>query len=108
MSEHEHDENENELELEHDHDHDDESSIEEAIEIETETQLRLEIRRQNIDLLKIAVDFAGYGGQHPPLKPHELQNAVKAVWDAYGEFEAFIDPFQNDEDEDEDGEDDDE
>ena len=42
-----------------------------------------------------------------PLKPGDLKNALKSIWDIYSEFYAWIDPEESeDDDEDEDDEDD--
>ena len=58
------------------------------------------MRRQNLDLLKIAAEVAGFSGQHPPLKPGDLKNAIKRIWDLYSEFYSWIDPEESEEDED--------
>lgn len=99
MPDHDHD---------HDHEHDEEinEAIEEALELDTQSQIFLEMRRQNLDLLKIAVEVAGFGGQHPPIKHGDLKNAVRSIWDIYSEFYAWVDPEETegdegDEDEDE-------
>ena len=105
-------ENENESELEdhtgHEHDHGSESeseveeALEEALELDTQSQIFLEMRRQNLDLLKIAAEVAGYAGEHGPLKTGDLKHAMKSIWDIYSEFYAWIDPEESDDDEDED------
>ena len=65
-------------------------------------------RRQNLDLLKIATEVAGYSGPHGPLKPGDLKDAMRTIWDVYSEFYAWIDPEESEgDDEDEDDEDDD-
>src|SRR5436309_15724697 len=98
MNEHEYD-NEDEQE-DHDHDHEVEDALEEALELDTQSQIFLEMRRQNLDLLKIAAEVAGYSGQHAPLKPGDLKQAMKGIWDIYSEFYAWIDPEESDDDED--------
>ena len=59
----------------HDHDHDHEGeetlaeeALEEALELDTQSQIFLEMRRQNLDLLRLATEVAGYSGSHGPLK----------------------------------------
>src|SRR3954454_17124458 len=105
MSEHDF---ENEHEHLHAHDHGDEGedeveeALEEALELDTQSQIFLEMRRQNLDLLKIAAEVAGFAGNHPPLKPGDLKNAMKGIWDIYSEFYAWIDPEESDEDEEDD------
>ncbi len=91
---------------EHDHDHDEEigEALEEALELDTQSQIFLEMRRQNLDLLKIAAEVAGFGGQHGPVKPNDLKTALRTIWDVYSEFYAWVDPEEtegDDEDEDE-------
>jgi hypothetical protein len=110
MSEHDYDD-ENEHDHVHNHMHRDEGedeveeALEEALELDTQSQIFLEMRRQNLDLLKIAAEVAGYSGSHPPLRPGDLKQALKGVWDIYSEFYAWIDPEETDED-DEDGDED--
>jgi len=97
---------ENDYETEHNHAHGDEGedeveeALEEALELDTQSQIFLEMRRQNLDLLKIAAEVAGYTGNHPPLKSGDLKNAMKGIWDIYSEFYAWIDPEESDEDDD--------
>ena len=83
-----------------DGDDDVEEALEEALELDTQSQIFLEMRRQNLDLLKIASEVAGYSGNHPPLKPGDLKQAMKGIWDIYSEFYAWIDPEESDEDDD--------
>lgn len=88
---------------EHDHGHDEaEDALEEALELDTQSQIFLEMRRQNVDLLRLAAELAGYSGNHPPLKPGDLKQAMKNVWEIYSEFYAWIDPEESDEDEEDD------
>jgi len=111
MDEHEY-EDEQEFEPEHQHlhshAHDEgeedevEEALEEALELDTQSQIFLEMRRQNLDLLKIAAEVAGYSGNHPPLKPGDLKHAMKGIWDVYSEFYAWIDPEESDEDDEDD------
>src|SRR4051812_848958 len=99
---------ENEYENEHNHAREDEGedeveeALEEALELDTQSQIFLEMRRQNLELLKIAAEVAGYTGNHPPLKSGDLKNAMKGIWDIYSEFYAWIDPEESDEDEEDD------
>jgi hypothetical protein len=103
MTEHDY---EDEDEHVHNHTHRDDSddeveeALEEALELDTQSQIFLEMRRQNLDLLKIAAEVAGYGGDHSPLKPGDLKQAMKGIWDIYSEFYAWIDPEESDEDDD--------
>ncbi|WP_406699813.1 hypothetical protein V5E97_13260 [Singulisphaera sp. Ch08] len=97
---------ENGHEEEHEgHEHEVEEALEEALELDTQTQIFLEMRRQNVDLLKIAAEVAGYTGAHAPLKPGDLKSAMKSIWDVYSELYVWIDPEESD-DEDDDEEDD--
>jgi hypothetical protein len=101
---------ENDFGHEHVHNNDDENeqeveeALEEALELDTQSQIFLEMRRQNLDLLKIAAEVVGYTGQHPPLRSGDLKNAMKSIWDVYSEFYAWIDPEESDDDDEEDDE----
>ena len=90
---------------EHEHEQDVEEAIEEALELDTQSQIFLEMRQQNLDLLKIASEVSGYSGQHPPLRPGDLKGAMKTIWEVYSEFYAWIDPEESDDDDDDDDED---
>ena len=102
MSENDFD-NESELGHDHGHDHDTENDVEEALEealeLDTQSQIFLEMRRQNLDLLKVAAEVAGFTGGHPALKPGDLKHAMKSIWEIYSEFYAWIDPEESDDDE---------
>src|SRR4051812_6502630 len=86
---------------EHEHEHEVEEALEEALELDTQSQIFLEMRRQNLDLLKVASEVAGFHGPHPAIKPGDLKNALKSIWEIYSEFYAWIDPEESDEDEEE-------
>ncbi len=58
--------------------HEVEEALEEALELDTQSQIFLEMRRQNLDLLKIATQVAGYTGQHGPLKPGDVKTRCAA------------------------------
>jgi len=77
-------------------------ALEEALELDTQSQIFLEMRRQNLDLLKIASEVAGYSGPHSPLKQGDVKNALKAMWDIYSELYAWVDPEESEDDDDED------
>jgi hypothetical protein len=94
MSEHEHDEEEEAIE----------ETLESAIELDTQSQIFLEMRQQNLDLLRVAVEMAGFSGQHPALKSNDVQAALRTVWDIYSEFYSWVDPEESEGDEDEDEE----
>jgi hypothetical protein len=101
--EHEHEHVHNETRRDNGEDEDDvEEALEEALELDTQSQIFLEMRRQNLDLLRIAAEVAGYTGNHPPLKPGDLKHALKGIWDIYSEFYAWIDPEESDEDDEDD------
>ena len=74
-------------------------SLEEALELDTQSQIFLEMRRQNLDLLRIATQVAGYTGQHGPLKPGDVKNALHNIWDIFSEFYSWIDPEEAEDDE---------
>ena len=81
------------------HEHEVEEALEEALELDTQSQIFLEMRRQNLDLLKIATQVAGYTGQNGPLKPGDLKNALRGIWDIFSEFYTWIDPEEAEDDE---------
>ena len=72
--------------------------LEQALELDTQSQIFLEMRNQNLELLKIAVGVAGLGGQHPPVKPNEMKSIIKNIWDLYSEFYTWIDPEESEDD----------
>lgn len=73
--------------------------LEQALELDTQSQIFLEMRRQNLDLLKLSIEVAGLSGQHPPVKPNEMKGMVKNIWDLYSEFYSWIDPEESESDE---------
>src|SRR3954465_13726770 len=99
-----HDEHDQDQEHEHDHDHNDdhshdhevEEALEEALELDTQSQIFLEMRRQNLDLLRIATEVAGYTGEHGPLKPGDVRNALRNIWEVFAEFYTWVDPEEAD------------
>jgi hypothetical protein len=105
---------------EHDHDHDNdqdhedahaqeaEEALEEALELDTQSQIFLEMRRQNLDLLRIATEVAGYTGEHGPLKPGDVRNALRNIWEIFAEFYTWVDPEESEDDEDEEADEDEE
>lgn len=97
MNEHD-DEQENGHDLENEPDVDE--ALEEALELDTQSQIFLEMRRQNLDLLKIASEVAGYAGPHAPLKQGDVKNALKSMWDIYSELYAWVDPEESEDDDD--------
>ena len=110
MSEHDY---EDEIEHQHVHNHmhreegedEVEEALEEALELDTQSQIFLEMRRQNLDLLRIAAEVSGFTGQHPALRPGDIKSALKTIWDVYSEFHAWVDPEDPDDDEGEDEDD---
>lgn len=83
---------------------DEDQAIEEAIELDTQSQIFLEMRRQNLDLLKIAVEVSGFGGVHPPIKPQDTKNVMKTIWEVYSEIYAWVDPEEAEDDDEDDDE----
>ena len=104
---HDHDHN-HDHDHDHDHAHEVEEALEEALEIDTQSQIFLEMRRQNLDLLRIATEVAGYTGEHGPLKPGDLRTALRSIWEVFGEFYTWVDPEEAEGDDEEDEIDDDE
>ena len=79
----------------HEHEHDQDDGLE--LELGTQSQIFLEMRQQNLDLLEIASRVAGYAGEHGPLKPGEMKNAMKSIWEVYSEFYSWVDPEESEE-----------
>jgi len=77
-----------------------EEALEEALELDTQTQIFLEMRKQNLELLKIAAQVAGFSGPHAPLKHTDLKNALRNIWEVYSEVYTWVDPEESQEDED--------
>ena len=73
--------------------------LEQALELDTQSQIFLEMRRQNLDLLKLSIEVAGLGGAHPPVKQNEMKAVIKNIWDLYSEFYSWIDPEESEGDE---------
>ena len=87
--EHEHDENcEHELE-----------GLELPLELETASQVLLEMRAQNLELVKTAAQIAGFAGTHSPMKPAELRSALNSIWEVYSQLYQWIDPEEGADDE---------
>jgi hypothetical protein len=89
----------------HDHEGHEHGAEEELLDLELDTQSRifLQMRAQNLELLRIASQVAGFGAGHNPLKPGDLKNAMKGIWEVYAEFYSWIDPEESgDDDADED------
>ncbi|CAN5884428.1 hypothetical protein BH23PLA1_BH23PLA1_00780 [soil metagenome] len=85
---------------EHEHEHEHEHGEIHELALDTQSQIFLALRQQNLSLLEIASQVAGYSGDHSPLKPAELSQAMKSIWEVYSELYAWIDPEES-EDEDE-------
>lgn len=67
-------------------------------------QIFLELRQQNMDLLKLAAKIAGYTGEHAPLKHTDLKPAMRSIWEIYSEFHAWVDPEEDEGDDEDDDE----
>jgi hypothetical protein len=94
------------------HEHEEEAeglgeSIESALEMDTQTQIFLEMRQQNLELLRLCAEVAGFTGPHPAVKPADLKVALRSIWEVYSEFYAWIDPEESEGDDEEDEEEDD-
>jgi hypothetical protein len=90
---------------EHEHELEEgEEALEDALELDTQSQIFLEMRQQNLDLLRIAIEVAGYTGQHPPLKGEDVKKALHNVWEVFSEFYSWIDPEELEGDDEDDAE----
>ena len=86
----------------HDHGHGPEEAFE--LELDTQSQIFLQMRAQNLELLRIAAQVAGFASNHGPLKPGDMKHAMRGIWDIYSEFYSWIDPEESGDDEEEDEE----
>ncbi len=87
------------------HEQEVEEALEDALELDTQSRIFLEMRRQNIEILRIATEVAGYAGEHGPIKGGDVKGALRTIWDVFSEFYNWVDPEEaegDDEDEDED------
>ena len=96
--------NQNDYDDNEEHEHEVEEAFEEALELDTQSQIFLEMRRQNLDLLRIASEVAGFSGPHAPLRGGDMKGVMKSIWEIYSEFYAWIDPEETDDEDDEDDE----
>ncbi len=109
-----HEEHDNSHEADHDHahqhehEHEVEEALEEALELDTQSQIFLEMRRQNLELLRIATEVAGYTGEHGPLKSSDLRSALRNIWDVFSEFYTWVDPEEDEGEDADEGEEDEE
>lgn len=69
------------------------------IALDLRTQIFLAMRQQNLELLQIATQVAGYGKEHGPLKPEDARKALRSIWEVYSEFYSWVDPEESEEDE---------
>jgi ABC-type Zn2+ transport system substrate-binding protein/surface adhesin len=86
---------------EHEHEHEVEEALGEALELDTQSQIFLQMRRQNLDLLRLATEVAGYGGTHAALKKDDVKGALQNIWEVFSEFYTWIDPEEAEDDEEE-------
>ena len=87
----------------HEHEHEVEEALEEALELDTQGQIFLEMRRQNLDLLRLATEVTGsLGRRQTPPTEGDLKAALADIWEVFSEFYTWIDPEEAEDDEDED------
>ncbi len=89
-----------------DHAHDHDEAFE--LELSTQSQIFLEMREQNLELLKVAAQVAGYGGSQPAMKPGDARRALHDIWEVFSEFYSWIDPEEAEDDDDDEVDGDDE
>jgi len=77
-------------------------ALEDALELDTQSRIFLEMRKQNLELLRIATQVAGYSGEHGPLKGGDVKNALRNIWDVFSEFYNWVDPEEAEGDNDDD------
>jgi hypothetical protein len=84
------------------HHHEEEIDESLALELDTQSRIFLDMRDQNIELLKIAAQVAGLSGSHTGLKSTEVPQVLKNLWNIYAEFYSWVDPEESEDDEDDD------
>jgi hypothetical protein len=62
------------------------------ISVDLRSQIILTMRQQNIELLQIAAQVAGYAKEHGPIKPDDARKALRTMWELYSEFYSWVDP----------------
>jgi hypothetical protein len=72
--------------------------------LDLRSQIFLTMRQQNLTLLKIAADVAGFSKGPGPLRPEDTRKALKTMWEIYSEIYSWVDPEESEDDEDEDEE----
>lgn len=82
-----------------------EEGLDEIDAIDARSRIFLEMRAQNVEILKIASQVAGCGGNQGPMKPNDVKQALKAMWEIYAEFYSWVDPEESEDDEDDEDED---
>lgn len=94
---------EREQDFDDDREHDDEENGLEAhgFELEDPSEVFLSMRGQNVELLKVAVQIAGYDKNSSPLKPNEIKTAIDNIWKIYSEIYDWVDPEEIEDEEDE-------
>lgn len=102
---HYNDDDDNDDHDDHDVDHDLEEQAQALAEMAEASDVFLQMRQQNIELLKIAVQVAAPAPSG--LKAHDLRNAMKNIWEVYSEFYEWIDPEDSEDEEEDDEEDED-
>ena len=78
----------------------------EVVDFSNPSDIFLSMRAQNIELLKVAAQVTGVSALSGPLKPNEIKNALKNLWEVYSELYEWIDPEEIEEDEEDDDEED--
>ncbi len=59
---------------------------------EVQLQMFLSMREQNIELLRLAAEIAGFSGEAPATTERNPEEALRKVWEVYSEFYSWVDP----------------
>jgi hypothetical protein len=70
-----------------------------GLDLDSPTQVFLSLRSQNLDLLRLAIQTAGYAEGKPFLKAEEKRQAMERIWEIYSEFYEWVDPESDDDEE---------
>jgi hypothetical protein len=80
----------------HDHDEDEDHPLS-GLEGESAAQAYMMFRMQNVEILKLAAQVAGFGPGVTAPKSDEPKPALDRIWTYYAEFLEWIDPEIDDE-----------
>jgi hypothetical protein len=70
-----------------------------GLDLDSPTQVFLSLRAQNLELLRMAIQTAGYAEVKLFVKPEDKRQAMDRIWEIYSEFYEWVDPETDDDEE---------